>query len=655
MTDTPHLGLPLIEASQAQKHVTHNEALVLLDTLVQLAVSSRSLSAPPASSAEGDRYIVQAAGTGAFAGKDNQVAQYSGGGWLFYPPRTGWLAFIADEGVLVAWDGAAWVSAVSSSGDISELQNLVLLGIGAVADSANPLSAKLNNALWVAKMVGEGGDGTLRYKLSKEDASKTLSFLFQDNFSSRAEIGLTGDDDFHFKVSPDGSSWTDALVLDKTSGAARLNSGIHFAGDISPAQITSDQNDFNPTGLASASVLRLTSDASRNITGLSGGGDGRIVAIVNIGANDIVLQDASASSSAASRFAFGADVTLAAKQSAVLWYDAADQRWKLLAGPQAGGGGGGGDVPADLAIMLAELAIGLADTLNGAQFFGAAGNRFADSFDALGYVDTGAATNLDSATAGLLKPAQSGTTQTINNESTTTDFSTGFTNIDLTTALAASDVIAKVGFYSATAVTATIKIVKRNSAGNFDVVVSESFSHGGTGWELKSLSSPYTVPGSGSYYAGAYFAGSPRDVTGSVNRAFKAGDITGSGQSGFTEGSGPAIPMRVLKNVTTQDLSVASTALTAATPPISMHAVARANFVDSVTLNTDYKISVTRDGGTTWTYAALNDRYTVGALHVLESDVVNVSGQPSGSVVKWRIETANGKMVETHDIYLSWS
>ena len=31
MSDTPLIGLPLIEASQAQKHVTHNEALLLLD------------------------------------------------------------------------------------------------------------------------------------------------------------------------------------------------------------------------------------------------------------------------------------------------------------------------------------------------------------------------------------------------------------------------------------------------------------------------------------------------------------------------------------------------------------------------------------------------------------------------------------------------
>jgi hypothetical protein len=76
--------------------------------------------------------------------------------------------------------------------------------------------------LEAAAIAVEGGDGNLRYKLSKESAAKTLSFLFQDNFSGRAEIGLTGDDDFHFKVSPDGSTWTEAIVVDRTTGGIRF-------------------------------------------------------------------------------------------------------------------------------------------------------------------------------------------------------------------------------------------------------------------------------------------------------------------------------------------------------------------------------------------------------------------------------------------------
>ena len=60
MPTTPHLGLPLMAAAQAQKHVTHNEALALLDALVQCAVLDKDLATPPASPAEGARYIVGA-------------------------------------------------------------------------------------------------------------------------------------------------------------------------------------------------------------------------------------------------------------------------------------------------------------------------------------------------------------------------------------------------------------------------------------------------------------------------------------------------------------------------------------------------------------------------------------------------------------------
>lgn len=324
-----HLGLPFIEAAQAQKHVTHNEALVILDALAMLSVIDRDLSSPPASPAEGDRYLVKPAGGGAFAGKDHQVAHFLDGGWSFYPPAVGWLVWVADEAALLAWNGAAW-AAVSGGGGgpIGELQNLARLGVGAAADATNPFTAKLNNALWVAKSVADGGDGDLRYKLSKESAAKTLSILFQDNYSGRAEIGLAGDDDFHFKTSPDGSTWFDALLFDRATGATKINSGFFLTGDMSPAQITADQNDYNPAGLATASVLRLSSDASRVVTGLSGGGDGRALKLLNVGAHEIVLKDQSASSSAGNRFLFGADVTLAANQAIELWYDAAVSRWR---------------------------------------------------------------------------------------------------------------------------------------------------------------------------------------------------------------------------------------------------------------------------------------------------------------------------------------
>ena len=213
MTDTPHLALPVIDPL-SQKHLIANDAFAKLDALVMLAVLDRDLAAPPGAPADGDRYLVKTPGSGLFAGHDNEIAHFSAGDWSFYTPRAGWLCFVRDEGLLLLWNGSAWVGAASAI----ELQNLARLGVGTTADATNPLAAKLNSALFAAKTVAEGGDGNLRYVLSKEASAKTLSFLFQDNYSGCAEIGLAGDDDFHFKVSADGTNWRDGLTIARATG-----------------------------------------------------------------------------------------------------------------------------------------------------------------------------------------------------------------------------------------------------------------------------------------------------------------------------------------------------------------------------------------------------------------------------------------------------
>jgi hypothetical protein len=217
MTTTPHLALPLIAAAQAQKHVTHNEALFAVDALLHCAVKDKDLAAPPASPAEGDRYIVAGGATGAWAGKTGQVAARQDEVWRFYPPQAGWIAFVVDGLQLYHFNGTAWAPGVVA---ITNLQNLTLLGIGTAADATNPFSTKLNNELHAAKTIAEGGTGNIQVKVSKESAAKSASHLFQTNFSGRAELGLTGDDNLHLKVSADGAAWVEALVFAAATGAA---------------------------------------------------------------------------------------------------------------------------------------------------------------------------------------------------------------------------------------------------------------------------------------------------------------------------------------------------------------------------------------------------------------------------------------------------
>ncbi|MBY8978255.1 DUF2793 domain-containing protein [Rhodobacteraceae bacterium NNCM2] len=218
MSDTTtKLLLPYIFAAQAQKHVTHNEALRILDGLVQLSVLARDLTAPPTSPVDGDRYIVGSDATGDWAGWDLSVAIWTDGAWLRLPPRTGWCAWIEDESLLLVYDGSGWVDTTPTS-----LQNLALLGLGTTADASNPFSAKLNAALWSAKTVAEGGTGDLFYTMNKEAAGDDLGLTLQTGFVTKALVGLFGSDSFRLAVSADGSTFFDGLNVDNSTGIVDL-------------------------------------------------------------------------------------------------------------------------------------------------------------------------------------------------------------------------------------------------------------------------------------------------------------------------------------------------------------------------------------------------------------------------------------------------
>lgn len=108
MANSANLALAYLEAAQSQKHVTVNEALSGLDVLVQLSVLDRDLTAPPGSPVEGDRYLVAAGATGAWAGQAGKIAAWQAGTWMFRTPRNGWKAWVADEAAFVFYDAGAW-------------------------------------------------------------------------------------------------------------------------------------------------------------------------------------------------------------------------------------------------------------------------------------------------------------------------------------------------------------------------------------------------------------------------------------------------------------------------------------------------------------------------------------------------------------------
>lgn len=215
MTDTTaNLDLPRILPAQAQKHVTHNEALQLLDAAVQLVVQGFDAVAPPETGSEGEVWALGAGPTGAWDGQAGKLAFRTETGWLFLTPRAGWRAWGRTEADLRIWHGDGWVSLFAGRAG---------LGINTGFDAVNRLSVAA-----AATLLNHEGAGH-QLKINKAAAGNTASLLFQSGWSGRAEMGLAGNNDFSVKVSADGASWVTGLTI-SAGGIAALPSGATIGG-----------------------------------------------------------------------------------------------------------------------------------------------------------------------------------------------------------------------------------------------------------------------------------------------------------------------------------------------------------------------------------------------------------------------------------------
>lgn len=165
MVKTANLELPLVQAAQAQKHVTVNEALALLDAAAQLRLMSVSLTTPPLTALDGAAFAVPAGADGEWAMQPGKLAVFANGGWIYVVPRAGWRAWVVDAAAAAMFDGVSWVSgalAVSEHGaalgcEIVEVD--VLLGAGS-AVSTSPVIPASAVVLGVTGIVTETITGT---------------------------------------------------------------------------------------------------------------------------------------------------------------------------------------------------------------------------------------------------------------------------------------------------------------------------------------------------------------------------------------------------------------------------------------------------------------------------------------------------------------
>lgn len=224
---SPRLNLPLIQAAQAQKHVTHNEALRLLDVVAQLAVSGFDETTPPGAPVNGETYAIGTPATGDWVGQEGSLAFWFDASWIFVAPQEGWRAVELGTTAIKVFDGSDWQDATVQA----DLNNVAGVGINAMSDATNRLSISA-----AATLLNNEGAGH-QLKINKAAVGDTASLLFQTNWSGRAEMGLAGDDEFSVKVSADGSSWDEVMRVGPGEGVVTT---ANMVGSVSSSPSAGD-------------------------------------------------------------------------------------------------------------------------------------------------------------------------------------------------------------------------------------------------------------------------------------------------------------------------------------------------------------------------------------------------------------------------------
>jgi hypothetical protein len=125
MSNLPQTGRTLLAEGQAVPETTVNDMAYGLDSgFSRSIVEDRDLTAPPGSCADGNRYLVKATATGAWAGQDGKLAVAVGvnasNGWQFITVAVeGFRLYVRDENVELLHNGSSWVT-TSTAGNPTE-------------------------------------------------------------------------------------------------------------------------------------------------------------------------------------------------------------------------------------------------------------------------------------------------------------------------------------------------------------------------------------------------------------------------------------------------------------------------------------------------------------------------------------------------------
>lgn len=252
MENSLRLGLPFIQASQAQKHLPHNAAIQKLDQITHLSVISSDYSDPPSAPQEGEQYLVPPGNVDQWAGDSDQIAIYEGAGWLFVTPKAGWRVWDQGAEALKVFDGTSWQTI--SGGDIA------------------------NYDFGQRDFYIQAADSLTTYymSLAKSNVAQKLGFVLSSPDNTQAILELDDASNLRLVTRNKSGEYTDQLKIDIENGAMEFpslprvnvtcNYEESFAANAAKT-LKLNQATFNPVDMhqASAGTISIKAQGTYHI------------------------------------------------------------------------------------------------------------------------------------------------------------------------------------------------------------------------------------------------------------------------------------------------------------------------------------------------------------------------------------------------------
>ena len=210
---SPRLTLPYIQPAQAQKHVTHNQAIRQIDGLIHMSVVSDALSTPPTEQAESKCYLVPPNAQDDWQGWAHHVAIWQDAAWMFLTPKTGWRLFVSNQKKLMVYLRSAWVILA----DANPHHSLEALSIHATTTETQRLAVQSHTILWTSISQSDDAASGVIHILNKNAESQDNGLVFQNNYKPHLSMGCFGSNDFKISRIDEAGAHQDSLTLDSQS------------------------------------------------------------------------------------------------------------------------------------------------------------------------------------------------------------------------------------------------------------------------------------------------------------------------------------------------------------------------------------------------------------------------------------------------------